>query len=172
MTDKDVFQAACGVTEDKDNKSLIKIETKFIHTENGGSEETVEQRTLDGPIINIFRSLRYTMVDIQFADNCDYDYINVTQMLKNFCTPKNSMDTVADKIPAIVLTVMPKSLQGQYYICAMHGTWCLMPSKPNRMADTIRFIFDNELIHTYQINPEKLDYDGVEEEMTEDAMKE
>ena len=170
MTDKDVFKAACGITEDKDNKSLVKIETKF-YSANDNSEADVEQRTIDGPVVNIFRSLRYTIVDLQFSDNSDYDYINVSQMLKNFSTPENSMDTVTDKIPAIVLTVMPKSLEGQYYICGMHGTWCLQPSAPNKLADTIRFIFENDLLHTYQVNPTALDYDGVDEQIQEDAMR-
>ena len=163
MTEKEVFIAACGVDDDQNNKSIVKIESKIFHTKNS-TEEDVSERTIDGPVVNIFRSMRYTMIDLQFSDNSDYDYINVSAMLKDFCTPGNSIDDLAEDIPAIVLTVMPKSLEGEYYICGMHGTWCLMPSQPNRLADTIRFIFDNNLVHTYQIDESQVDTDELIEE--------
>ncbi len=169
MTEKEVFIATCGVDEDKNNKSLIKVETKVFHIDDE-TEETISERTLDGPVVNIFRSMRYTMIDLKFRDNSDYDYINVSALLKEFCVPENSIDDKASDIPAVVLTVMPKELEGEYYITGMHGTWTLMPSQPNRLADTIRFIFDNNLVHTYRVDAEDIDIDEVNEEIYMEEM--
>ena len=34
MTEKEVFIAACGVDDDQNNKSIVKIESKIFHTKN------------------------------------------------------------------------------------------------------------------------------------------
>ena len=172
--EQEIFKVACGMDEEQESNSIIRVEAKILHLADGGSEETVSELTLDGPCVNIHRSFRYTMIDLQFEDARDPDFIRLSDMLKDFTTTEQSMDVENDRIPALVLTIMPTALDGEYYICGMHGTWCLMPSEAGLFADIVRFIFDNELVHAYQINTDELsddeeDYAG-EEGSTEDFM--
>lgn len=157
VSEMEIFKAACGLNDDGEGRSIVRAEAKILHLKDGGSEEPVSDMTMDGLCVNIHRSYRYTMIDLQFDDNYDPDFVRLSTMLKDFTGPEQSMDVGNDRVPALVLTVMPKAYDGEYFICGMHGTWCLMPSAPNRLADTVRFIFDNELVHTYQINEDTLE---------------
>ena len=159
VSERDIFKAACGINEEQESNSIIRVEAKILHLAGGGSEETVSDLTMDNPCVSIHRSYRYTLIDLEFDDNSDPDLIRLSDMLRGFTVPEESMDVENDRIPAIILTVMPKAFDGEYFICGMHGVWCLMPSENGRPVDTVRFIFDNELVHTYQINADALDQD-------------
>ena len=168
ITEKTVFIAACGVDEKGTNKSITKVETNYLNVADN-AEKVESEITMDGAVVNIFRSLRYTMIDFQFTNSADCDYVRALQLLKEFSIPENSLDTESSIIPCIQVTVMPKELEGKYFITGIHGTWCAIPSEPNRLADTIRFIFENGLVHTYRINEKNIDYDELEEQLYADA---
>ncbi|MCR5102735.1 MAG: hypothetical protein K6B41_15410 [Butyrivibrio sp.] len=153
ITEKDVFRACCGIDNNGESKALSRIELKKFHSDR--KEEMVSEITLDGVIVNIFRSMRYTLVDLQYEDNSDYDYVRCVQLLKEFSVAENSMDEKAEYIPAIQVTLMPKEYAGRYFMTGVHGTWCLMPSKVGILPDTIRFIFDNPLLNVYEMNMEE-----------------
>lgn len=164
MTDKDVFLAICGIDEDGDGRAVSMIETLYAATDPSREDRTVDSITFDGHPVNIFRSLRSTMVDIQFRDNTDYDYIQALDILKGFSNPENSVGDVTDGIPTIQLTVMPKELEGLYYMVGIHGVWYTMADEPGRLPNIIRFIFDNDLLHTYRIPEEALEAEDMGEE--------
>ncbi len=168
MTEREVFVAACGVDEEGVNRSLVKIETKFLTMD--GEEDAVGEITLDGPVVNIFRSMRFTMLDLTYDSGTDFDFVHAVQLLKDFSVPENSLDDEDTRVPCIQLTVMPKELDGVYYITGVHGTWCLMPSVPGRADDTIRFLFENDLVHTYRINETEIDAGAVQEEVFRQTM--
>lgn len=172
VSEKEIFKAACGMNEEQESNSIIRVETKLLHLADGGSEEALSDLTLDGPCVNIHRSLRFTMIDLEFDNNDDPDYLHLASMLKDFTGYEQSMDVENDRIPALVLTIMPKELDGEYFICGMHGAWCLMPSTPEGPADTVRFIFDNELVHTYRINADVPEDDPAEDEELTGSFKE
>ena len=166
MTEKDVFLASCGVDEDGEGKSVAMIETLFIDSDPSKDEKIVDSITFDGVPVNIFRSLRSTIIDLQFRDNTDYDFIQSLTILKDFTRAENSIDEKS--VPTIQLTVMPKEYEGLYYITGVHGTWCAMADVPGKLPDIIRFIFDNDLVHTYRIADEALNSDQMELEAVEE----
>ena len=157
VSEQEILKAACGVDEEQESNSIVKVEAKILHFEEDGSEEPVSDVTLDGPCVNLHRGYRYTMIDLQFDEDNDPDFIRLSDMLRDFTVPEQSMDAGNDRIPAIVLTVMPKVYDGEYFICGMYGAWCLMPSEEGGSSDTVRFIFENELVHTYRINTDLLE---------------
>lgn len=156
ITEKDVLLACCGTDESGKAKASIRIQTSKLDV-NNNKEEIIDELTIIGPVANIFRSYRYTMVDLQFYSGTDYDFVQAVNILQRFCTPENSMDARDNIIPAIVLTLSPKEYELEYFCAGMHGTWCLMPSGVGKETDTIRFIFDNEMFHTYELNDKNLD---------------
>lgn len=158
LTEKDVFIAASGVTEDGDGKSLSQIATKFLDM-GTGEEELVREMSFDGVIINIFKSLRMTMIDFKFESALDYNFVQASEMLKEFTSVENSADPESNRMPIVQVTIMPEELEGQYYITGVHGSWCLMPSEQGKAADIIRFIFDNDTVHTFRINEDMLGAD-------------
>lgn len=162
MTERDVFLASCGVGEEGQGKSVMQVATKFLNIADD-TEEIVRQLTMDGAVVNIFRSMRFTMVDLKFGSGTDYDFIQTVQLLSEFTTAENSIDDNAERIPCVQLTLMPKQLEGEYYVCGIHGTWCVMPSEAGRMPDMVRFMFDNDCLHTYRINEDAIDEDLIEE---------
>ena len=167
IKEKEIIRAACGVNEEQESNSIIRVETKILHLSEGGSEEPLSDLTLDTPIVNIHRSFRYTMIDLQFDSENDQDFILLSEMLRDFTGTEQSMDVEKDRIPVLVVTVMPKAYDGEYFICGMHGIWCLMPSGTGKFMDTVRFIFDNELVYVFQINPDALESDDEEGEYDE-----
>ena len=152
----EIIRAACGLDENGETKSVVRVEAKILSLSGEGSEEPVSDMTLDNPCVNIHKSFRYTMVDLEFSDSADEEYAKLTNMLKDFTVPERSMDLEEDLIPALVLTILPKEFEGEYFICGMHGTWCLMPSAPDRPVDTVRFLFENELIHTFKLDDDAI----------------
>ena len=159
VKEKEIIRAACGINEEQESNSIIRVEIKILHLLEGGSKEPLSDLTLDGPVVNIHRSFRYTMIDLQFDSENDQDFILLSEMLRDFTGTEQSMDVEKDRIPALVVTVMPKAYDGEYFICGMHGIWCLMPSGTGQFMDTLRFIFDNELVHVFQINTDALELD-------------
>ena len=152
----EIIKAACGLDENGEPRSVVRMEAKILHLSGEGSEETLSEMTLDDPCVNIHRSFRYTMVDLEFGDSKNEEYTRSVKMLKESTSPEQSMDLENDRVPTLVLTVVPKEFDGEYFICGMHGTWCLMPSVPDQPADTVRFLFENELIHTFKLDDEAI----------------
>ena len=167
MTEKDVFLAICGINEDGDGKAITMIETLYASADTSKEDRTMESITFDGVPVNIFRSLRTTMVDLQFRDNTDYDYIQTMNLLKSFSKPENSLYDTKNGIPTLQLTIMPKELEGTYYLVGIHGMWCTMADEAGRLPDIIRFIFDNDLINTYSVSGE-IQAPDIKEEIMEE----
>lgn len=169
MTEKEIFIAACGVDEDNNSKATIQIKASVLNVQNN-TEEELQELTTDTPVVSIFRSYRYTMIDLQYPGSTDAEYIQSVNLLKEFSRPENSLEDDAAEIPSIILTVVPNELELEYFIVGIHGTWCLMPSEIASEIDTIRFIFDNELLHTYKFNDSELDQEQLEAEIRLEQM--
>ena len=77
------------------------------------------------------------------------------------------MDTSDSLIPVIQVTILPLSLEGEYFISGVHASWTMIPSQENKLPDTIRFIFNNNDFHTYHIREDMLETEEVEAEEQE-----
>ena len=163
MTEKDILKAACGVDVVGESKAQIMVETKFIDVEQG-EEIQVDSIQMQGPVINCFRNLHRMNVDIRFENAYDTDFVQCLYMLNGFCVPENSMDSSSDLVPVVQVTIMPFSLEGEYFIGGFHASWTLIPSRPDKQPDTIRFIFNNNDFHAYHINEDMLEPEEIEAE--------
>ena len=158
MRERDLLIAACGVTEDGRPKAQIQIITRFVDI-NNSEELNIDMIQLYGPVVNIFRTMEHASVDIQFDSSSDPDFVQSIKMLQDFCKPENSLDNQSDTIPVVLVNIIPLSYEGEYYSTGMHGSWVVMPSQPNRLADTIRFIFKNEDFCSYRHNMSNFNID-------------
>lgn len=158
MTEREILIEASGISESREPKAQVQIETKFVDVENG-EETVVDSIGFHGPILNFFRSVRHMNVDVQFDSSSDPGLLQLVQMLKNFCIPENSMVSGDSRIPVVVLTVLPTSLNGEYFATGVNASWVVVPSQANRLPDTVRFIFDNRDFHTYRLNESNIDVD-------------
>ena len=79
------------------------------------------------------------------------------KMLKAFTDSNNSISELADVIPTIQVTIIPKGLLGDYFVSGLHASWCVMPSEAGGDMNTIRFIFQNEYLHCFEINDNEED---------------
>ncbi len=163
MKEKDILIAMCGVDENYEPKAQVMMETKFIDIVKG-EEIRVDTIHLHGPIVNCFRSNRFMNVDLQFDSSSDPHFVQCIQMLKDFCKPENSVDSNDNQMPIIQLTIMPITFGGEYYASGIDGSWTIVPSQPNRLPDTIRFIFIYGDFFTYRIKESDIDFD-IEEEV-------
>lgn len=145
--EKNIFINACGY-----DKSIVNIETKYINTDDEETVDDVGSQVIDKVNVNLFKSLRQTLIDITYDSDTDYNFVQTVNMLKDFSKPENGLNMHNGKIPCIQCTISPTYYDGEYYITFVHATWCLMPSKIGDKADTIRFIVDNDLIHCYRLN--------------------
>ena len=106
-----------------------------------------------------------------FKGSTEYDFVNAASLLSKFTTPENSLDSEAKKIPVIQLTIMPKSLRGEYYICGIYPAfWGLVASEAGGEVNTIKFAFANDSFQTYRINDADVDGNGVESDLYNDAI--
>ena len=145
----DVFKACCGEDEEGNPKSIIAIEAKVMFDTNGEEirEEALWEKSIFSAVVNLQRAARFTTVDLTFDSPLNVEFLNLVGLLQDFSKPSNSINN--ESVPCIFVTVMPNEFEGDYYLTGMGAAWCLMPSKPNSLADTVRFIFDNDLFSTY-----------------------
>lgn len=167
ITEKDIYIAACGRDEKGINKSLVRIENVVL-TEGGSESNAISDMILDNPVVNIFKTRAFTMVDVTFVSNDDYEFTQLIQMLSDFCKVENSMNEESGELPAICVSICPKEYNGEYIIVGMHAMWALHQSKAGNGIDTIRFIIENGFMHTYQVNMDATDM----EKATSEAQKE
>lgn len=158
MTERDILIAASGISEDREPKAQIQIETKFVDVEKG-EEVVVDSIGFHGPILNFFRSVRHMNVDVQFDSASDPGLYQLVKVLKEFWIPENSVVSGDGRIPVVVLTVLPTALAGEYFATGVNASWVVIPSQVNRLPDTVRFIFDNRDFHTYRLNESNIDVD-------------
>ena len=150
ITELDILTAACGADEGGYGKAVVLFENKIMNFETK-QQKIFEDMTLNTPVLNIFRDMRHTMVDVMFENASDYDLIQLFNMLKRFTDIKNMKDLTELEVPSIQLTIIPNEYEGQFFITAFHGSWVLTSSQANRLPNTIRFIFDNDTFNVYSM---------------------
>ena len=157
MKEKDIFISSCGVDEDGNGKSVAMVETMYVNADADIEPKSLDKITFDGVPLNIMRTARFTMIDFQFRDHTDYDYIRTMEMLKKFSDAHNSLEDNAAEIPTIQVTITPKEYSGIYYISGVNAMWCAMSDEPGRCPDMIRFIFVNHDVSTYKLSDEAME---------------
>lgn len=140
MKELDVIREACGVDEDGNAKAVVSVKLSEINT-GTLQEKVLDEVLLDNPKVQIYRSVRYTMVDLIFGSPMDFEFINVWGRLNGFC---NEIGEDMNSMRTIVITISPKSLMGEYFLCGLHAAWSLMKSRPDGEMDMIRFVMDSE----------------------------
>lgn len=167
ITEKDIYIASCGVDTRGINKALIKVETSILNID-GRDPDNIDSIVLDNPTVNIFKTRSFTMIDLTFASEDDYEFMNLTRVLTDFCKVENSMDEKNGEIPAVCVSICPKEYNGEYVVVGMHAMWMIHQSSPLAGIDTLRFIVENGFMHTYQLNIDEFDIEKAEDEADEE----
>lgn len=171
LNEKEVMLSACGISEEGESKAYIKV-TNAILDVTKNKQEVVDDIILDGPVVNIFRNFKFTMVDLTFSSGTDYEFINLSDTLKELSKPEKSLGEDEDLIPALIVTVAPKELDYEYYLTGVHASWCLTVSDTGMdTVDTVRFIFTNDMIHVYHMDTSEMvtEEDYFNEETSQDV---
>jgi len=163
MNEKDVIMAASGRDELGNGKSLLRLEAK--RAVKYKDSETDRDIFLEDKVVNVFIGNRFTTVDIEFDDEYDVNFIGMRAMLYDFSDAANSMDPESGEIPFLLLTLMPKECMGEYFVCGMDPAWSLVASKPLGKEDTVRFIFDNNFIGTFEVDEDLIEKEEGETEI-------
>ena len=146
----EVLRSCCG--EDEEGYSRAGAVITMLRLKGEEQAEKVDEAVFDNPVINIYRDVRRTMIDLSFMDIMDHEFTNVVMRLQAFVTERISMGCEA--VPSVMVTLAPKEYFGRYYISALHGMWFLMPSAAGGSVDTIRFIFDNDCVSCFEVSDE------------------
>lgn len=166
-TEKEILKTMCGVDQYDNPKAMVKIQTHFLDLDEG-KDITDEEIIVDSAIVNIFRSANFAMLDLQFASGTDPDFVSAAQILRNFCRVENSLE--GNLAPTITVTLMAKEEidkdtgEGMYFATGLNGIWNIQTSQFNRPADTVRFIFENNDFHCYQVKDDAFDSEEVNED--------
>ncbi len=160
MKEKELFMASSGRDEYGVGKALIRLETKVV--KKSGEEEILRETFVDYPEIILFRSGKFVMADIKFGDSLNVDFVSMRAQLCEFMDPKYSADEEDGILPVAVLTIMPKEYMGEYFISGMHPAWSFISSKVDGANDTIRFIFNDEDISSYEVDEEVFEKEEME----------
>lgn len=155
MNENDVFKSICGEDEYGNAKSMISIKLSDFDIQNE-EENVLDEMILDNPIVNVFKTPALTMVDLTFTNPSDFDFVNTVSRMQSYIL--SDMRSINENVlSTIVLTIIPKEYLGEVYCTGIHGTFCIMPSKPDVPTDTIRFIFENTYFYSFKI-PEEIEY--------------
>lgn len=167
LNEKDILISACGTDENGFSKAIVKIENSILSISDK-EPIVIDDIVMDNPIVNIFRSRAFTMIDMTFKNPEDFELKELSEKLKSFCSPENSLNDEFDEMPTICVTVCPKQLNGAYYILGLHAMWTLQPSSIGGNIDTVRFIIQNDYFNTYHFDIERLDRDQLEYDTQEE----
>ena len=148
ITERDIFIACCGEDEDNNPRSIVAVRMSKYDAATGEEIELADEVILDEPVVNIFRSPRFTMVDLTFIPN-SFSFVNLTARMQDFIKAENMAGESDNIIPSIALTLNPKDHLGVFYCTGLHGAWSLMPSKVGYKIDTMRFTFDNTMFGSF-----------------------
>ncbi len=150
LTERDILISACGEDEDGHSKSVVSVKMSEINSKTG-EEKVIDELVLKTPIVNIFRSIKYTMIDLTYMWPSDFEFVNLFGRLQEF-SKTDALNPDMDVMQTIVVTVSPKEYIGEFYLTGLHGAWSMQPSKSGAKIDTVRFIFDNEFFNVFAID--------------------
>ncbi len=154
ISERDIVITCCGEDDYGNPKALVSVKLADINV-NTGEERVLDEVIVESAIVNIFRSVVSTMVDLTFMDPEDYEFVSAVAHLQDFCRvdmePGNS-----NVIRTIVVTVVPKKFESAY-ACGFHAAWNIQPSKVGVKNDTLRFVFDSDYFNVFVADREEIE---------------
>ncbi len=182
MTKTDILQTACGYDEDLNPNAFMKLETRLLpinlseeadqQTDRRVSKEDagelLSEQILDGPVLQISRGFVFTTVDLAYEAENEDQFLETERILREYSLREGAFHKNPVEKPALILTIVPRELAGEYYLCGIYGAWGLMSRTSSEIPDTVRLIFHNELFHVFHINDDRIaelmEEDGAEDE--------
>lgn len=127
----------------------------------GEPEALYSAATLDA-VVSICLTEQWAVVDLQFSEPLDYDFLRMAQVCKVYTDSLRRLDGNSSVSYSFVLSLAPV---GDYdiFLVGADGFWSFMASVPAAGCDTIRFLFPRDRFGAFE-----LDTDAVEE-MIEEA---
>ncbi len=145
---KNIMLASCGEDIDGFSKSAISVKgSEFNFKEE--TENVIFEQILEEPVVNIFRSVGYSMIDLTFKSEDIEKLWELIRKMQSFSNIR-MMPGSDDILPTVVVTIIPKEYDGEYYLSCMNAMWCIQPSVQNGEYDTLRFIVANDFFHGFK----------------------
>ncbi len=145
---RNIMLASCGEDSEGFSKAAVAIKGSEFNFKTE-TENVIFEEILEEPVVNIFRSVGYSMVDLTFKSE-DLDNLwEVIERMQAF-TNARMMPESEDVLPTVVVTIIPKEYDGEYYLSCMNAMWCIQPSVRNGEYDTLRFIVANDFFHGFR----------------------
>ena len=165
----EVLVQACGYDEDLVPNAFMKLETRLLpismitageadepQDDRDEAGELLSEQILDGPAIQISRGFVFTTVDLMFEEEDEEAFLETERILREYSLRESAFHKNPVEKPAMILTIVPRELAGEFYICGIYGAWGLMSRTSGEIPDTVRLIFHNELFHVFHINEDRI----------------
>lgn len=149
FTERDILLASCGINPDGASNAITAIRLEDVNCLTKMTRP-VDEIILDSPIINIYRTIGTTTVDLTFTDVNDYEFLNTVARLNDFIR-MDFAPREEEIIRSISVSITPKEVYTDFVSTGIFGVFNLQPANIKGPIDTIRFFFDNEAFQTFRI---------------------
>lgn len=161
MSEVELIQAIEGTDETGAARAACCISV-MKNLAEGEPEAVSSEATLDA-VVSICLTEKWAVVDLQFPEPLDYDFLQMAQVCKEY---EEAMKKADENIRySLVLSLTPAG-DYDFFLVGGDGFWSFMANDPVAESDTIRFLFPREQFGAYELE------DDAVEEMIEEAMSE
>ena len=159
-TKKDLIVASSGRDDVNDIPCASCILFCDILHADGTEAESVTEKLMVTPEVNIWRHAIFTTVELKFDSKYNSELNDAFNALEEFKKAQNSMADDEQKIPIVRLCIIPNEFSGRFYLMASNpALWILAPAGIDGEPRVLSFVIrDEDLIAC----------DGGEDETEED----
>lgn len=150
MNIQDINVAACGLNEDGSSMSTISLAYKILNVD-GSLLKTQNELFSDRANISFERVEGIIKVLLKFSSPLDYDLRILWNIINAYNSAAKKYIQTDIAIPILSLTVVPKSLNGRFFISAISPMFCcLQANNLGAQVDTICLFFDAQSFEYYE----------------------
>lgn len=165
ITEHEVYKESVGLNVDGSYKAGIIIKSSII---KDGAEVEEASYTLEQTKLRISRNSSCTMIDLVFRNRFDPELDKVWSMIESFRERHPYFDAETEERPILSLTFFPFKYEGEYFVTGADALcWTLIPIDETKDLYTIRVIFFNDNVLTFNSPDTSYDLAEMEEAVEE-----
>lgn len=144
-TKKDLLVASSGRDDVNDIPCASCILFCDILHADGTEAESVTEKLMVTPEVNIWRHAIFTTVELKFDSKYNSELNDAFNALEEFKKAQNSMADDEAKIPLVRLCIVPNEYAGRYYLMASNpALWTLAPAGIDGEPRVLSFVIRDE----------------------------
>lgn len=157
MSEVELIQAIEGADETGAARAACCI--SVIKNSAERDPEAVSSAATLEAVVSICLTEKWAVVDLQFPEPLDYDFLRMAQVCKEY---EDALRKADENISySLVLSLAPAG-DYDFFLVGGDGFWSFMASDPTAESDTIRYLFPQDRFGAYE-----LEADAVEEMIEE-----